>query len=247
MGMRLAIDVGNTRTKVGEFQGNELLKTHYFTNDEVLKNSLMLDELNLEGLIISSVNQKVSKALPLKDKPYPCLILDQHTPLPIKLRYESKDTLGKDRIALAVGASACFPAQDVLAIDVGTCITYDLVNKEQEYLGGAISPGIQLRLKSLHTGTASLPLIDWQAQAGKSISFLGKSTMASMISGVVNGINGEIQSFINTYRNTYDNLTVIISGGDASFFEKELKNGIFADPNLVLKGLNEILLYNLHT
>jgi len=247
MAFYLSVDVGNTRTKVGEFEGSKLMKVHPFTNEEVLKNSLMWNEMDLSGIILSSVNEKVSNALNLDNKPYPILILDQKTPLPIELRYQSPETLGKDRIAIAVGCYAQFPKRDVLGIDAGSCITYDLVNKAGEYLGGAISPGIQMRLKAMHFGAASLPLIHWDASAYSNTESIGTTTISSMLSGVVNGIKAEILSFIAQYQQNRNDLKVVLSGGDAEFLEKELKNGIFADPNLVLKGLNEILLYNLRT
>lgn len=246
MGSYLCIDVGNSRTKVGEFHDRELIKQHTFTNEEVLKNSMMLDEMDLDGLIISSVNQEVSELLKLEEKPFVCLQLNHETPLPIKLLYQTPDTLGKDRIAIAVGASVSFPHANVMAIDAGTCITYDLVTSDREYLGGAISPGLQMRLKAMHFGTSSLPLIHWNPNEFNMNSKIGTSTISSMISGVVNGIKAEMKSFIEDSSTKRSSLKVILSGGDADFFEKELKNGIFADPNLVLKGLNEILLYNLH-
>lgn len=246
MALRLCIDVGNTRTKVGEFEDDELLRVHTFSNEEVLKNSKMLDEMELEAVILSSVNQKVSKSLDLNNKKFFTLELSHATPLPIKTLYLTPETLGKDRIALAVGAYKTFPRTNVLVIDAGTCITYDFINREGVFLGGAISPGIQMRLKSMHFGTDSLPMIQWDPKSKALPELNGNSTISSMLSGVVNGVNGEMTSFIVKYSKNRPDLRVILSGGDADFFEKELKNGIFADPNLVLKGLNEILRYNLH-
>jgi type III pantothenate kinase len=247
MAFYLSIDVGNTRTKVGEFQESKLEKVHYFRNDEVMKHIPLLDEMELKGLILSSVNENVSNSLKLDDKPYPCLLLNQKTPIPLKLKYDSLDTLGKDRIAMAVACKTLHPNRDVLGIDFGTCITYDLVTKEGDYLGGAISPGIQMRFNAMHSGTASLPLIKWDPVSVKKVQKIGTTTNSSMLSGVINGIKAEILSFIEHYSEDRNELKVVLSGGDAEFFEKELKNGIFADPNLVLKGLNEILQYNLHT
>lgn len=247
MAFYLSIDVGNTRTKVGEFQESKLEKVHYFRNDEVMKHIPLLDEMELKGLIISSVNEKVSGALDLSNKPYPCVILDQKTPIPVRLKYESPETLGKDRIAVAVACSKLYPDRDVLGIDFGTCITYELLTKAGDYLGGAISPGVQMRFNAMNAGTASLPLIKWDPVSVKKLQKIGKTTFSSMFSGVINGIKAEVLSFIEHYSENRNELKVVLSGGDAEFFEKELKNGIFADPNLVLKGLNEILQYNLHT
>ena len=175
------------------------------------------------------------------------MVLDQKTPIPIRLKYDSPETLGKDRIAMAVACKILYPNRNVLGIDFGTCITYDLVSQEGDYLGGAISAGVQLRFNAMHSGTASLPLIKWDPVGVKKIQKIGTTTNSSMISGVINGIKAEVLSFIEHYGENRNDLKVVLSGGDAEFFEKELKNGIFADPNLVLKGLNEILQYNLHT
>jgi len=207
---------------------------------------MMLDEMEIEALIVSSVNTEVSSHLDLNNKNYSTLQLDHATPLPIRMKYETPETLGKDRIALAVAAHKIHSDEPTLVIDAGTCITYDFVDAEGTYYGGAISPGVQMRLKAMHFGTSSLPLINWQKEMKGIPELNGKSTISSMLSGVVNGAKGEMEAFIVKYSENRPNLKVLLTGGDAEFFEKELKNGIFADPNLLLKGLNEILDYNLH-
>ncbi len=246
MGVNLCIDVGNTRTKVGEFEGSKLVGSHTFSNEEVINNSMMLDEMDIHAIILSSVNKKISAELQLEKRGFNYVELSHTTPLPVKILYNTPETLGKDRIALAVGAFSAFPNTPVLVIDAGTCVTYDFVNQEGVYLGGAISPGIQMRLKAMHFGTDSLPLIQWDPNKLGMADLSGKSTISSMLSGVVNGLKGEIESFIVKYSENRPDLKIFLTGGDAEFFVKELKNGIFADPNLLLKGLNEILRYNLH-
>lgn len=238
----LAVDIGNSRTKLGLFENRELLQIFSFPNDVLNKNTSIFSEYEIAASIISSVNTKAERALEL-DKLYPSAIrLTHKTPIPITIDYETPDTLGKDRIAAVVGAQMLFQNQALLVIDAGTCVTYDFLTAEKNYLGGAISPGVQLRLNSLNHYTSQLPLLNWgQETRPKTI---GSSTISSMLSGVVNGLIAEMQGFILDYKRQFPDLKIVLSGGDANFFEKELKNGIFADQNLVLKGLNEILIYN---
>ena len=242
MAFQLAIDVGNTRTKFGLFESKELLHAVGIKNSEVKNNNQLFSEFKIKGIILSSVNPKVDQLLQLEELDISVLHLSAFTSLPIKIEYESPETLGKDRIAAVVGAESIFPNQNLLVIDAGSCITYDFLTANKEYLGGAISPGVQMRLRSMNDFTGQLPLIDWTGEERpKSI---GSTTISSMLSGVVNGLIAEMNGFIDSYEKQYNDLKIVITGGDANFFEKELKNGIFADPNLVLKGLNEILIYN---
>ncbi|MDA9313033.1 type III pantothenate kinase, partial [Vicingaceae bacterium] len=154
----------------------------------------------------------------------------------------SPDTLGKDRIAAVAGAQGQFPNQNTLVIDAGTCVTYDFLTAEGDYLGGAISPGVQLRLQAMNDYTSKLPLLKWEGADNP--QSIGDTTITSMLSGAVNGLISEMRGFIESYEKQYKSLKIVITGGDSNFFVKELKNGIFADPNLVLKGLNDILIYN---
>ena len=242
MAYQLAIDIGNTRTKFGLFKERELLQSKELNNADLAQNNLLFSDYKPKWAIISSVNKQIEKTLEL-EKHYTNLIrLNHQTPLPINLLYQSPETLGKDRIASAVAAHKIFQNENVLAIDAGTCITYDLVNKQGDYLGGAITPGVQLRLKSMNDYTDALPLIHWDGE--QKPKDIGTTTITSMLSGVINGCLGEMNGFIDAYERQYKKLIVVLTGGDANFFEKALKNGIFANPNLVLLGLNEILLYN---
>lgn len=238
----LAIDIGNSRTKFGLFKDRELLQVTTLANTSLKKNNFLFADYELAAIIVSSVNSKDEKKLKLEKINTPLLHLSHFLPLPIRIEYETPDTLGKDRIAAAVGAQKLFPNQAVLVIDAGTCVTYDFLTAEKVYLGGAISPGVQLRLKSMNHYTNQLPLLSWgQELRPKSI---GNNTISAMLSGVINGLISEMQGFIIEYKRQFPDLKIVLSGGDANFFEKELKNGIFADQNLVLKGLNEILIYN---
>ena len=238
----LSVDICNSRTKLGLFENRELLQIDNLPNDILSKNQSLFTRHEISAAIVSSVNKKAEEILEL-DRIFPSLIRISHkTPLPIKIEYETPDTLCKDRIAAVVGAQMLFPFQAILVIDAGTCVTYDFLTAEKSYLGGAISPGVQLRLNSMNQYTNQLPLLNWgQENRPKTI---GSSTISSMLSGVVNGLISEMNGFILDYKRQFPDLKIVLSGGDAIFFEKELKNGIFADQNLVLKGLNEILIYN---
>jgi type III pantothenate kinase len=167
-------------------------------------------------------------------------ILGPSLPMPIQIRYATPETLGVDRIAAACGAIALFPGKNCLAIDAGTCITYDFIDHAGNYWGGGISPGIEMRLKAMHTFTTRLPLVKVNQQA----SLIGNSTESCLQSGALFGVLGEIEGIIQKYDQNYQELKVIICGGDISLFENQLKPTIFAAPDLVLMGLNRILLQN---
>jgi len=240
--MQLTIDIGNSRSKMGLFKERELIQVESINNEELLKNRSFLSKEGVNTVILSSVNQNVERRLGVEKLYENMLFLTSQTKLPIFLAYESPETLGKDRIASVVGAEKQFPEKDLLVIDAGTCITYDFLTAQKQYLGGAISPGIQMRLKAMNHYTDGLPLIEWGEL--KRPQTIGTTTITSMLSGAVNGIIEEMKGFAQDYEQQYPGLQIVLTGGDANFFEKELKNGIFADPNLVLKGLNEILIYN---
>jgi type III pantothenate kinase len=164
--------------------------------------------------------------------------LDEKTPLPIKNNYTSPASLGKDRLAAAVGANTIYPGKNVLSVNAGTCITYDLVDKNGVYQGGGISPGLDMRFKALHTFTGKLPLIEADT---KYKGLVGKTTEQSILTGVQQGMLTEIEGTISAYKSKYPGLQVIISGGSLSWLKKSLKAKINSQPFLTLKGLNVIL------
>jgi type III pantothenate kinase len=173
------------------------------------------------------------------------------TPVPITNLYASKETLGLDRLAAVCGAWSIFPGKNILSIDMGTCITYDFLTNKDEYLGGAISPGLQMRFKAMHTFTAKLPLIESQAQMEEQHigihnfeNLIGRNTLDSMRAGAIRGMLLEINGFIESYQRIYPDLQCLICGGDAALFDTEHKNSIFARADLVAEGLNTILNYN---
>lgn len=242
MSVNVAIDIGNTSTKIGVFSQKDLIQVHRLKNEEIANNTQLLFSFDAEHYILSSVNKPIETEMKIEQLEEKLLRLLPGMPLPVKLNYQSPETLGKDRIAVAVAIAALFPKQNSLAIDAGSCVTYDIITKNGVYLGGGISPGIQMRLKALHQYTDQLPLLFWDTE--NIPQKVGSSTITSILSGVVNGMIAEINGIIESYQKQFSNLKVVITGGDSIFFEKALKNSIFADPNLVLKGLNEILLYH---
>ena len=244
MNLKLIIDFGNTLQKLAVFEDKKLLFKETY-QDLVPESLIQFVEKNgpFHSIIQSSViihTPELEKVLYESGK---FIQLTSETPIPIKNLYQTPESLGKDRIAAVTGAWSLYPGQNILAIDAGTCITYDFLNKNGEYLGGGISPGIRMRFKAMHTFTGKLPLIEPDSFD----DLIGRSTHESMLSGVYHGVIAEIRELIRLYREKYDDVVVIITGGDHQFLHNKLKNNIFAVPDLVLLGLNEILDYNDHS
>lgn len=241
----LAIDVGNTRTKLGVFSGHSLLLQEQVSSEEAAAKILSLStNHSAENIILSSVAGTFS-ASEVNRLRQGCrwLVLDERTPLPIQNRYRTPATLGKDRLAAVVGAWAAFSQQTCLVIDAGTCITYDLLLDNGDYLGGNIAPGLHMRLRAMHTFTARLPEVDvLDILSGD--YWLGGSTTEAMQNGAQAGALLEVEGWISYCEREFGVLNVIFTGGDADFFAKHLKRKIFVNQNLVLEGLNEILIYN---
>jgi type III pantothenate kinase len=168
------------------------------------------------------------------------LELDHRTELPIENLYETPETLGKDRIAAAVGANELFPDQNLLIIDAGTAITYDLVSEKNQFIGGNISPGLEMRFKALNHFTGKLPLVGYQDE----FEPIGRNTTEAIRAGVQNGLIFEIAQTIDLFNRNYQNLQIIMTGGDSNFFERKLNYSIFVHFNLTLIGLNRILEHN---
>ena len=237
--MNLIIDIGNTAVKTALFKDKQLISSAVL-NDCTLQNILVfVGEKTILHSIISSV-KVLDNDLEQIIEHFNSYFLNENTPLPITIDYKTPNTLGKDRIAAAVGASFLFPKQDVLVLDAGTCLTIDFINKRKAFKGGRISPGIKMRYKALNQFTSNLPL----CELSESSNAIGNDTESSIISGVQKGILAEVQELINVYKTENKDTIIVVTGGDCFFFEKELKNSIFANPFLVMEGLNEILNYN---
>jgi type III pantothenate kinase len=233
----IVVDAGNTRIKVGLFQDSNLQEVHAFSNEELDKfKSVVLKHKTCAGIISSVRSDKNTKWI--KGLLPNAILFHQKLPIPLTNNYESPDTLGIDRLANAI-AAANISEKNALVIDVGTCIKYDFVRYPQIYEGGSISPGIELRYKSMNQFTGKLPLVEDRIQG----PFIGKNTLDAMRSGVMNGMHLEMVGFIEEYRRLYPELTIFLTGGDSQYFELGNKYGIFADENLTLKGLLIALLH----
>jgi len=192
-------------------------------------------------LIASSVGTIGKEAFFVFEKHIKLHFITQQDVFPFHNKYQTPKTLGIDRMVLAAGAVLKFPAQNRLVVDAGTCITYDFVDSDGNYLGGAISPGIRLRYEALHQYTAKLPLLSRTEPE----NITGNSTAASIHSGVINSITFEIDGFIDHYKQRDPNFIIILTGGDADFLAKRLKNTIFAHSNFLLESLNQTFQYKI--
>jgi type III pantothenate kinase len=240
--MNLVIDIGNTRTKFSVFNRGEVLIT--VPVDEFFPSHIDVLQMEYDGLnkvILSSVKDYPEELKTALQSNFDTFIeLDGNTPLPIENAYQTKETLGKDRIAAVVGAFDLYPKTNVLVIDAGTAITFDLLTADGKYLGGNISPGIEMRFKALNQFTGRLPKVEQQEYR----KLFGTNTEEAIRAGVQNGTVYEVDTTISTFKEFYNNLKVIITGGDAQFFDNKLKNSFFVHFNLTSLGLNRILEYN---
>lgn len=241
--MDLVIDVGNTLAKLAVFSfEKELLYKKAIPVEGIAE---VLDEIesiypSIEYCILSSVGELSLAYVQRLEKRYTLFYLDSDLPVPFINSYGTPKTLGVDRIALVSAACQHYPNTAVLVIDSGTCITYDIIDAAGIYYGGAISPGIQMRYKAMHTFTDKLPLL----VPSKEVQLIGSNTNLSMHSGVLLGITYEIAGYIDAYLKEFPGLTVVLTGGDAEFLHNNIKNDIFVHTNFLLEGLLYILKYN---
>ncbi len=238
--MNLTIDQGNSSTKIGFFDKGELISTYKlkFLEKKALEELISLHRPD-KGIISSVSVEADPNLINWLQKSLKTLILFNHqTPLPFKNSYNTPQTLGKDRLAALAGAQGIYPNTPLLVIDAGTAITFDLLVND-EYLGGNISPGLQMRFRALHQQTTRLPLVSPQQ-----VSFWGKSTTEAIVAGVQNGLLMEMSAYYEKIRQIHPEAKIIITGGDTDFFVKNIKNIIFVHSNLVLLGLNRLIEYN---
>jgi type III pantothenate kinase len=233
------VDAGNTRIKVVDFENGDVINQTSVSIDDKEKIKSILFSKKDTISILSSVLEAKQRDW-IVEMLHPNVILINKTPLPINLdSYETPETLGADRIANAVAANHYSETPNSLVIDIGTCIKFDFV-QNGNFIGGSISPGYAMRLKAMHEFTGALPMLDLEDNS----PLVGDSTKYAMMSGVINGIHAEIEGFVNQYTQQYQPLTIFLTGGDLKRFDKELKNSIFADCNLTVKGLYLILKHN---
>lgn len=238
--MNLAIDIGNTRTKIGIFNQDEIQTIFVFDNHEKIDIAKIIIDHNIQKAIVSSTIEipiyLVEAIKNLKQN----IFLDADTKLPFINKYSTKDTLGKDRLALVAAAQIQFPHQNNLIIGCGTCITFNFINNKNEFIGGSIHPGLKMRLQAMHTFTKKLPLI----QLEPSTDLIANTTKSNMLTGVLWATSKEIDGMISDYLVKFHQMNVIITGGDTNLLVNRLKNQIFAISNFTLIGLNHILEYN---
>ena len=235
----LTIDIGNTRAKYAVFEGESLVETAAFNPYSSDLKELTIKYPQIKKAILSSVGGKIEECLNQLEN-IEIITLSAKTPLPFELNYKNNNQIGSDRLVAVAAAMAEKPNQNSLVIDIGTCITYDIITSDNQHLCGPISPGINLRFKSMNDYTAKLPLCK---PGNDDLKIICSSTEECLQSGVMMAISLEIEGFINIYSNIYKNLNVFIIGGDNIFFENKLKNCIFADANFTFNGLRYILNY----
>lgn len=233
----LVLDVGNTRTKLALFSGDRVLRTGTMAHSDHAALHQFIAEEAPGYCVVGSVAHADEGFIEHLRSIAPVLVVTGVTPVPLRSHYATPLTLGVDRMANAVGAVRHFPGRPVLAIDLGTCITYDLIAADATYLGGAITPGLRMRARAMHAYSARLPLVEPPADPEP----LGTSTQGSLEAGLHHGILGELEGFIQRYTHGSADTAVVLTGGDALRFTRGLKNGIFALPFLTLEGLHAIL------
>lgn len=241
--MIVTVDVGNTRIKAAVFEANTVLKNYVFGKEELQKKieKILIEFSDCTDLVVASVGDIEKQSFLSFEKQLNIHILTHEDVFPFHNKYATPKTLGIDRMVLAAGATLQFPKQNRLVIDAGTCITYDFIDENDNYLGGAISPGLRLRYETLHNYTARLPLLTLEEPE----SYIGNSTKQAIHSGIVNGFVYEIDGFIDEYRANFSNFIIILTGGDAEFLAKRLKNTIFANSNFLLESLSQTFQYKI--
>jgi type III pantothenate kinase len=236
----LCFDFGNTRMKCAVFTDGNFVKEEVLENDGEETIAALLDLYHPDRSILSSVidhNPLLEKLLEGATRFHK---LNHQSKLPVTTPVGKPETIGADRLALVVAAVTLFPEKNNLVIGLGSAITYNYVNKYKEFVGGGISPGMEMRFKSLHVFTAKLPMVkaDWN------FPLAGYDTRTNILSGVILGMAKEIDGIIEAYEEKYDNFNVLLSGGDSVYFSRHLKKKIFTDPYLIYKGLYAISEFN---
>ncbi|WP_207426461.1 type III pantothenate kinase [Pedobacter sp. SYSU D00535] len=244
--LNLVIDIGNTLSKVALFNGRSIVEQYVLDRVDEEAIAGIIEGKRLDHAIISSVSYDITAVENYLRSVASYIRFSAFAAKKLNNQYKTPETLGLDRYAAVIGATYLFNAQDVLVVDAGTCITYDFVDKDRNYFGGSISPGIAMRYKAMNAFTGKLPLLNMKEDFNASN---GVDTATSILSGVQNGVVYELKGFIASYLNKYPELVVALCGGNVKFFETQLKNSIFAPivravPDLVLIGLNEVIYQN---
>jgi type III pantothenate kinase len=238
----IAIDVGNTRTKTGVFEAGRMLEKSNFDHGDLDAIRKVCQKWQIQNAIVSNTGHLFFEMddLPVRRNK---ILLSHETSLPIVNLYHTPETLGKDRIASVVGAWSMFPNQASFVIDAGTCVTYDLIDEKGFYQGGNIAPGLNMRYKAMHNFTHALPLVTNEEayEEGTDYPFLGRKTETALRLGGQVGMKYEMEGYIRALQTKFKQINIILTGGDAVFFDEFVKTKIFVIPDLVLTGLEGIL------
>ena len=229
----ICFDFGNTRLKAAVFEDENFSEEIVLPNDETITIKKLLADHNPQKTILSSViehNTEIEDLLAAKTAFHK---LSHLTKANFTTPVGKPETIGADRLALSAAAVHFYPQQNNLVVALGSCITYNFINQYHQFIGGSISPGMEMRFKAMQVFTAKLPLV----QKEWNFPLIGYDTKTNMLSGVIGGITYEIDGFINEYAQKYGNFNVVLTGGDTSYFAGQLKNKIFADPYFLFKGL----------
>jgi len=236
MSVTLCFDFGNTRKKVAVFNAAEIKEVIALPDDSLETMQSLINRFQPEKSILSSVidhNMAIEELLAAKTKFHK---LSHLTKVSFTTPVDKPETIGADRLALTAAAVHLYPEKNNLVIGLGTCVTYNFINKYHEFIGGAISPGMEMRLKALNYYTAKLPLL----KANSNVPLIGYDTNTNILAGVVIGMAKEIDGFVDAYEEKFGNFNVLLTGGDIVYLGSHLKNKIFADPDLIFKGLYAI-------
>ncbi len=236
--MNLALDIGNTRTKIGLFRGTELVEQLVWIDWTAAELAAYSDQVGVERIIFSSVADKEEELFDLLAERFEVQELHHEMPLPFQNFYQTPKTLGKDRLAAVAGAQALYPATNCLVIDCGTCIKYDWLTMDGIYHGGNIAPGARMRIQAMHHFTARLPEVSMEMP----VDPVGQSTQTALQNGALRGAVLEIEGFMQLFAAKSNHLQTLLTGGDAAFFAQHLTKATWiVEPHLTLIGLNYIL------
>lgn len=239
--MNIIIDIGNSVAKLAIFDKDELVEVFRGSNHSLDCLPMLCSRYSLErGIIASVITLSNTIRRQLEKLPFKIIELSHETPIPITNLYKTPQTLGMDRLAAAVAVNWLKPHKDILVIDAGTCVTYDFIDAQGQYHGGNISPGMRMRFKALNIFTDKLPKVSPKGE----VPLYGQTTETAIRAGVIRGMELEMSGYIALLQKNYPELLIFLTGGDEFSFDTNLKNIIFADRFLVLKGLNRILSYN---
>lgn len=240
MPVTICFDFGNTRLKAAVFEGDQIREIVVLTDD----NRETIEELMLrvkpQFTILSSVvnHQPIAEEVMKRHSHFHKL--SHETKIPFSTPVGKPETIGADRLALCAASVHLFPGKNNLAIGLGTCITYNFINQKHQFLGGSISPGLEMRFKSMHALTAKLPLVNMEWN----FPLIGYDTKTNLLSGVAWGMAKEIDGIVEAYEEKFGNFNVLLTGGNTLHFAPLLKKQIFADPHLIFKGLYAISEFN---